>query len=316
MRPASSLLLLAALLSAAPAYADSPTRAPKPGSRYVLLDVPYTASGARQTYTTPTRMKADPWAFSRGLLTLMGVQGSSWDFQDAGGRVLRVTTPGGAPTGLYRVTYEPALTRTWRGRAWAYGGLNYACRFGLAESVVLRLLPEQPLQVTRVYRVQGRHPGVFHRNTFGAGTLFSDEPVASTDPLLVEFSVAGWKAQGGSGASLEAIQRNEKLAPAVCKVGFLPLLDQGGLGHSLSRDPLPTGLDTKRWQQPRGQAGQFFRGWTRREVHVAFGSPDEPGTPGQVMRLGRWSYRGPAAEFYAFTFRNDRVVGVEETHMP
>ena len=88
------------------------------------------------------------------------------------------------------------------------------------------------------------------------------------------------------------------------------------MDRSLSHRPLPAGLYAKRWTQIRGTADAFYRGWTRNEVRIAFGSPDEAGTLAQLNTLDRWTYQGPMAEFYRFTFQKDRVVKAEERHMP
>ena len=294
--------------------AGSSAAAATVGSKYVLLDVPYTAAAVpAQTYTTTTGTKVDPWTFAHGLLTLMSSRAEYSDFRDARGRTLRVNTLDGQLRGLYPVVWNKVLSRAWSGTAWAYGGLNYACRIVGDRSVSFQFLPEQPLQVARVYRLHGTLPGVSHRNTFSAGILYSDEPVQVVNPLLVEFSAPGWKATGGSGPDYLGTQ---KLAPSVCRAGFLPLLDQGGLDRSLSRKPLPAGLYAKRWTQVRGAADVFFRGWTRNDIRTAFGSPDEAGTLAQLNTLERWTYQGPVAELYRFTFQNDRVVTTTERHMP
>lgn len=205
------------------------------------------------------------------------------------------------------------MSRAWAGNAWAYGGLNYACRLGGEDGVNFQLRPEQPLKITQVYRIQGRLPGVSHRNTFSAGMLFSDEPVPAANPLLIAFGAPAWKVAGGSGSGY---LENRNRAPGVCKTGFLPLLDQGGLDRHLSHTALPAWPFAQRWNQTLGKANPFYRGWTRDDIRTAFGSPDEPGTLAQLMNLSTWTYRGPMAEFYAFTFQKGRVVRAVEAHMP
>jgi hypothetical protein len=68
--------------------------------------------------------------------------------------------------------------------------------------------------------------------------------------------------------------------------------------------------------RPSGPLNAFYESWTRTEIRTAFGSPDEPGTLAQLNTLNRWTYQGPVAEFYRFTFTGGRVVGDEERHMP
>ena len=45
---------------------------------------------------------------------------------------------------MYPVVWDKALSRAWSGKAWAYGGLNYACRLNSEDSLDFQLLPEQP----------------------------------------------------------------------------------------------------------------------------------------------------------------------------
>ena len=312
MRFPSFLISVLATLVLANAV-DSLAAPLPPGTKYVLLDVPYTAQGSTQSYTTPQGEKADPWTFSHGLLTLVQTRPEFSEFRDIQGRILRVNTPDGQLRGLSPVSWEAELSRAWRGRAWAYGSLNYACRLNEPGSVNFQLLPGQALQVAQVYRIQGTLPGVSHRNTFGAGTLFTDEPVEAVQPLLIEFSAPGWKATGGGGSGY---LENTRRAPSVCRTGFLPLLDQGGLDRNLSHAPLASRPWEQRWKQPQGQAPLFYRGWTKNDIRIAFGSPDEPGTLAQLNALDLWTYAGPMAEFYRFTFRAGRVVRAEEGHMP
>lgn len=268
------------------------------GSKYVLLDAPYNAAALpAQTYTTPAGTKTDPWSFSHGLLTPISSTPESSEFRDAGGRTLRVNTPDGQLRGLYPVVWDKALSRAWSGKAWAYGGLNYACRLNEADSVSFQLLPEQPLQVARVYRQQGTLPGVSHRNTYSAGILYSDEPVRAADPLLVEFSAPGWKETSGGGSlSLDT----RKLAPSACSTGFLPLLDQGGLGpepepQAAARRPVRQTLDAD-----SGHGRRFLQGLDPQRGSNRLRQPgrsghagaaqytrplDLPGTDGRVLPL-------------------------------